>query len=754
MTDDEDMQLPPVIMEKLGLLYDFLKTPKGISFLLVFIAIMFNAVFLFSEMSINTFPVNDEVIHLTATQDASLAIRQNVDPTDFWLTQIDLGYPLFHSYQHFPQVLLAIIDQITSSIISLPHLFDIFKYLLLVLFPFSIFLSMRRFEFDYIPAGIAAFVASLLSTNGLFGIEYGTYIWLGYGLYTQLWAMFFFPIALAEIYRVMKRDGSLLLAVILSSIVLLSNLIYGYMLIVSAILFVFLIPNKLEIISRIKELSRVFIFTAIATAYFFIPCILDLKYYNRSIWFDPLRYGSLGAVEILKSLFTGNLFDYGRLPILTILFLVAIIVVAIRYKQEKYRLLFVLTIFWLFAYFGEPTWGIFLDSLPFIHNLHFHRFIGGFQIGAVMVIGAGIPLVWKIGKKYLSKIPSFKLPIVIGIIFLLLITPIYLERIQLYQYNSQWKTENYNTFLFKNQEVSSIKETLQKSPPGRVYAGIPADFGKDSNYKIGYVPLYSILTQMGFDTFGYAYTAFPLVTDIRLLFNNKKIEQYNVFNVRYVLLHKTWSPADYYSKIKSFENFILYEVPTTGYFDLVDVPAVFYGEQDNFYYPNSKWLVSPLMVQKQYPIIEIGGKPLNTSGLPVYSFTEVDVKILSNLSRIQPISGKILNENVSINKYQANFTTSRECYLMLKTSYYPGWVVTIDGKKVPTVMLTPGFIGIKVSQGTHNATFTYEPPFYRLPLFIIGVISLIILGLHQIKFFEGRFYQNIVAYLIHIYKYE
>jgi len=69
-------------------------------------------------------------------------------------------------------------------------------------------------------------------------------------------------------------------------------------------------------------------------------------------------------------------------------------------------------------------------------------------------------------------------------------------------------------------------------------------------------------------------------------------------------------------------------------------------------------------------------------------------------------------------------------------------------------MLTPGFIGIKVSPGTHNATFIYEPPFYRLYLLIIGFISFIVLGLYQIKFFEGRFCQNIVAYLIHIYKYE
>jgi uncharacterized membrane protein YfhO len=57
----------------------------------------------------------------------------------------------------------------------------------------------------------------------------------------------------------------------------------------------------------------------------------------------------------------------------------------------------------------------------------------------------------------------------------------------------------------------------------------------------------------------------------------------------------------------------------------------------------------------------------------------------------------------------------------------------LDDKKVAPVMLAPGFIGIKVDPGTHEVIFSYQPPSYRLPLFVLGVLVLVILGLYQWK---------------------
>lgn len=712
-------------MTKIKFLINFLKTQKGIALSLIFFAIVFNAVFLWSEIATPTFNFNDEVLHLISTREASSVLQKSQDPTDFWLPQIGLGFPSFHYYQHFPHLFLTILNHLLP-LLSLSFLFDFTRYLLLVLFPISIFLAMRRFGFDYLVSGISALISSLLSTNALYGIDYGSYIWRGSGLYTQLWAMFFLPLALAEIYHSLTKKTHLFWAILFSTIVLLSNLTYGYILFLSAILFNFLNFNKKEIISRLKISVLIFLCLGLVTSYFWIPFFLDKTYLNRSIWEASFKYDSFGIFKVLTDLFKGNLLDYGRFPSLTILFFLGIVMLIVlkRYKEENYRLLLLFTIFWLFLYFGRPTWGPLLNILPFSQYLYLHRFIGGFHLGAIMIIGAGLALIIEKAQEWRKKIPSYLFLILTIIISLAFLSPVYIERIKYYSQNSQWRLESQKAFSIEKNELSEIEKTLNDLPRGRIYIGLPSTWGNTYYYKIGFVPLYAIFPQLGFDTFGYTYHPLAFSDDIRLHFDDTKPVQYNLFNIRYVLLHKTWAPAYYYSKIKEFENYILYEVPTTGYFDLVDAPAVFYGKTSDFYYPNSKWFFSALPELKQHPILELGEKPKKTFGLPVLPFQKVDEKILSELSLIQAERGRILKEKVDLNKYLVQFEANRDCYLMLKANYHPGWQVYLDYEKVEPVMLTPGFIGIKVTPGIHQALFLYHPPSYRIPLLILGIIIL------------------------------
>lgn len=715
-------------------LIGFLKTEKGIACVLVFVAVIFNAFFLWPEASINTFSLNDDVLHLTAAQAASDALGNGQNPTDFWFSQIGLGFPIFHYYQSLPHLVLTGINQITSSFVSLPMLLDISRYLLLVLFPLSIFWAMRRFGFDWLAAGISALAASLISTNGLYGFDYNSYVWRGSGLYTQLCAMFFLPLALAEIWRTIRKQGSWFWPVILTAIVFLSNLMYAYILVLSAGIFVILKFDWAEIFSRVKRLAMIFILTAAVTAYFFIPFVIDGAFLNRSIWEEAYKYNSFGADAVLNNLFTGSLLDFGRLPVLSLLLLLGAVLAAKLWKKENYRLILVLAAFWILLYFGRPTWGGLLDILPFSKDLHLHRFIGGFHLAAIMLIGAGVSLAFRQIKKYSSK-----MIIAAGIIFLALLSPALIERANYYNQNTQWKAQSATEIADKKNEIADIKNTLKNLPAGRVYAGLAADFGKYPYYEIGSVPFYAILPQLGIDSFGYAYYAFPLTTDVRLGFDNSKAEQYDLFNIRYVLLHKTWTPAGYYTKIKEFKNYALYQVSTTGYFDLVDAPAVFYGSAKDFYDPNYNWLASPLVESKQNPIIELGDEPEDTFGLPVYPFAGVDEKVLADLSAATTTScGAIAAEKVDFDEYQAQFTTDRDCYLMLKTNYHPGMAAVLDNQKVSTVMLTPGYIGIKVAPGTHEAIFTYHPPFYRLPLMILGALVLLALGVRELKISRGK----------------
>lgn len=217
---------------------EFIKSKIGIGIILLILAIFFNAIFLWSEVSVPTYNLNDEIYHQLSTRGAAEALENGLNPTDYWLSEIELGFPLFHHYQHFPQLILAIINYIISLPVS--RLFDFSRYLLLVLFPLSIFLAMKRFGFNSIAAGFSALVSSLLSTNGLFGFDYGSYVWRGFGLYPQLWAMFFLPLALAEIYQAVCQKKPVFWALLFSTIVLLCHFFQAYLLILSSVVFIFL----------------------------------------------------------------------------------------------------------------------------------------------------------------------------------------------------------------------------------------------------------------------------------------------------------------------------------------------------------------------------------------------------------------------------------------------------------------------------------------------------------------------------------
>jgi hypothetical protein len=127
--------------------------------------------------------------------------------------------------------------------------------------------------------------------------------------------------------------------------------------------------------------------------------------------------------------------------------------------------------------------------------------------------------------------------------------------------------------------------------------------------------------------------------------------------------------ASYFTEIERFDRFTLYGVPTTGYFDVVDVHAIFYGEQREFFSANKAWMISPLLAQNQYPIVVLGPEPEKNStataiGLPVYSFQNVTPEVLAGLSLNKSAGGKVVNESVFPNGYTAEVTVTRNSYLL------------------------------------------------------------------------------------------
>jgi hypothetical protein len=123
--------------------------------------------------------------------------------------------------------------------VSLLTLFNLVRYLLMVLLPVTVWWSMRRMEFSPSGSAVGAAFSALLSSSLGYGFDFGSYIWRGTGMYTQLWAMHLFFISTACLYRFLRRGTGCLAAILACSALVLSDLLYAYMMGVTALVIFF-----------------------------------------------------------------------------------------------------------------------------------------------------------------------------------------------------------------------------------------------------------------------------------------------------------------------------------------------------------------------------------------------------------------------------------------------------------------------------------------------------------------------------------
>jgi hypothetical protein len=704
-----------------------------VSVLLLLAAITFNLYWLWAEVAISVPQLNDGVLHQLLLGRTVSALVLNESVTDRWLPSIGLGYPLFHYYQHFAYLPPALVEYFSVFVlhVALPigDLLSWTSYLLLCLFPVSIYWSMRRLDFERLAAAFAALAASLIATNGLYGLDYNSYTWSGSGLYTQLWGMLLLPPALAQGYVVLKTGRGYFWGVLLLAALLLSHLVLGYIALVSFVAVALFIAISRWDLSAIRaaiwrggpRLAILLALTALVTAYFFVPFLTENAYMNRSVWELSEKYNSYGYQWVLGALFKGQLFDYGRFPSLTLLAAAGLAFCIMRWREERYRIPVILFVVWLLLYFGRPTWGALLNLLPMSRDLQMHRFIAGVHLAGLVLVGIGLaaPWSWAISRgagRYL---------LATALLTVLLLYPVYRERGAYFAQNATWMQESQQAVAAEQPDLTALMDTLSSLPPGRIYAGLGANWGKKT-YRVGDVPVYALLTSNGFDSVGYLYHALSLNGDVQVLFDENRADEYNLFNIRYVVAPIDRPFPAFVKPIRDFGRHRLYKVDTTGYFDVVDAPLSFAGAKGDWYPAASAWLKGSLPQAKIHPSISLSGT--NSESAAALPLSQASTLIAQQASVPHPAPGRILAESVEPNIYQAKVAVDRASMVMLKSTYHPNWHAWVDGVEVRPVMLMPSYIGVPVAPGQHLVQLEYRPQPLRGDLLIMGLLILAGLG--------------------------
>jgi hypothetical protein len=191
-------------------------------------------------------------------------------------------------------------------------------------------------------------------------------------------------------------------------------------------------------------------------------------------------------------------------------------------------------------------------------------------------------------------------------------------------------------------------------------------------------------------------------------FNYGRAEDYDLFNVRYVVAPATLSVPSFLTPLKKTATYTLYQAPTSGYGEYVTVTrrqAV--ASSGDLVRANRPWLLDPARAERGF--IEWDYPATATAGdVPATGCTK----------------SAVTDARVAAELIELSVSCDNAGTLLIKVTVDPGWRVTVDGSPVSTFMLSPAYLGAAIPAGTHNVAAQYTGSPTKMPLFVVGLVAL------------------------------
>jgi hypothetical protein len=680
------------------------------------IVVLFNLVVLRAEAR----PVqnlNDASVHRSMIAWASDRIEDGHLPLDGWYPDLALGSSRFHHYQSLPHVLTGVLALAIGSERALSWT----MYLGMALWPIAVYAGGRLLGWDRWICAIAAAASPLIVSEPTLGYEWGSYAWRGYGTWTQLWGMWLLPFAWGLSWRAVAKGRSYWLAALVLALTVACHLLTGYLALLS--LGVFALVKWGELLRRIGRAALIGIGSLFVAAWVVVPLLADrLWTVNDEYSRGKIYYDSFGAKRILTWFASGELFDRGRPPMITILVAVGILAALWRYRRdERARVLLFLFLASLVLFFGRPTLGPVLRLLPGSGDLFLRRFVFGVHLAGLYLAGFGAVKLGRIAWDGLQRSRALReRPVAITALAVagvaLFLAPGFIERTAWASQGAEWIGEQAVADEQGGADVAALVDIARARGPGRFYAGMRSNWG--SAYEVGQVPVYVILLNEGTEGVGFVRPTWSLSSPFEYRFTDTNPSHYDLFDVRYLILDASKTPPVPAERVAERGRHVLWERPDTGYVDLVDVLPPITADRTDLGLRGEDWFRSDLPARGANPGVAFEGEPA-----PEATVTADDLP--------DTPAGTVVSEDVDLRDGRATATVvaDRRTMVMLKASFDPRWQVTVDGIAVSPRMIAPSFVGRTVAPGRHVVRFVYEPfPRYDL-LLTFGALTLLGLAL-------------------------
>ncbi len=723
---------------------------------------------------------------------------------DSWNERWAEGFALSSYYAHIPQAVLGFFGGF--------KFFVVVRTLMIILLPLMFYWGGVILGLPLLFNLILALFSQAIFTNGLYGIDLSSFVWRGWGLSAQLMAVFFMPVAFAYTIDYFEHKRNLGKAILFNflvaqchfgmfSLMLLGYPLYLISLVISTERNVWrnLFTGGVKGIPRLLEsplgmtVKRIVLFTVLtlfSLSYFIVPFFLQSQYRNFSVW-DPIwKFDSWGAKQSIIWFLNGDLFDFNRLPIITICVLLGLFV-GLAEKRKIFNYLSILFTIFMVLFFGRTSLGKLIDIIPGFSEFHLHRiivmvqfvglFLGAWFLYRVFIVIPNLfpdltQSFWLVQNRFWSRsapqndekkdrtFQQNKLVHILKIgifVFLILLLIIYLEKplIAYMKDNATWIERSNKAYQMDLSAYEKVKAKLNSVPRTQVYVGKPGNWGR--NFTVGEVPLYMNLSRDGYPVIGFLPESWSPNSDPEQFFDENKKEFYDLYNVGFSVLPDNIKPPHFAKLVLKEGKYALYKIDTGGsaqrtdrqaqlggWFDAGATHIAVKGKKTDLLNVTRLWFGSKLFTEKEYPMIDLSknapdGKKWYIEMTDLNNFINLNDGVKRSIWASNLFGGSITalpesnkSSEIQINdqtvlpdEYKAQLEVKSDCQnciVVLKQSFHPNWQVTMNGEKVPTFAVFPFYIGFPLEKKGSYTVVAVYKPNRLKIILVIGEVVVFI----------------------------
>ncbi len=640
--------------------------------------------------------LNDSSLHEQMVRFATTQLRAGHLPLTGWFPFLGEGSPQFLHYQSLPAILAGAAGLVTGPDVA----FRWSLYLLLSLWPISVYLSARAFGPRRAAAAASAAMAPfLVSVTGV-GYEQHAYVWTGYGVWTQLWAMWTLPLAWGFSWRALRDGRGYLRAVVLTALTVALHFETGYLALSVLLVWPFVAGGPL--VSRVRRAAALLGGGLLASAWVIVPLLAqrDWAATNEIVRGTGLEDG-YGMRQVLEWLVSGGLLDHGRLPVVTVLAALGLGLAWLAWSADvDGRALLVALGVCLLLCFGRATFGSLVNVIPGSADLFFRRFMMGVQLAALLLAGRGAAWLGDRGLALLDGYAPRWSPRFAGVAALIaaavVLAPAWLALGRFDRADAAAIAAQRRAEATEGAQLNPLTAAITRDGGGRAYAGMPSNWGQA--FTVGAVPVFKYLESRDVDEVGYTLRTASLMTDPEYYFQEDVSSDYRLFGIRYLVLPAGRRPGVPARLTMRSGPYRLWTLDDAGYVQAGRIVGSLPANRTNIGSRSIPVLRSGLAARGAYLSVDYG-----SSGDEHPSGSAPGEPAQRPPGVVGGQSADLANGAAS-----ATLRMRQSGVAVLSASYDPGWTATVNGRPEPTRMVAPALVAVNVPAGTSHVVFRFR----------------------------------------------